>query len=222
MAVTLDTIITAARDRHPAFDVRRTPSALLVRHLSAYQRVLQAKALQRNRRTLLSSVTVPVPLDTFPTITLPPNAYVSGGVVKMASDATQELPFYIIDASARFGRVPFPSGWLGGQQNTVLTVAGTPNDWTQFGAVVVELVPACVDLVKLSDTLVLPDESLSVFIERAALFMYNRGHKDSNVPPITRADTGLALQTAMQAEGDWLDSLGAQRAGQAFQIQDGY
>lgn len=222
MAVTLDTIVTAARDRHPAFDVRRTPSALLVRYLSGYQKLLQGKALQRNRRALLASQTTSLPLADFAAgITLPANVYVEGGVVTNATDATQQLPLLIVDASIRL-RVPVGmlAAWLDGL--TKLKLTGTANGWLSWGSVTVDYVPACAPLTKLSDTIVLPDDTEQVFVEQAAAFMYARSHKDPNLPAISLAEITLSRKMADRTEADWLDSLGARRVGQAFQIQDGF
>lgn len=58
MALTLQTLITAARDRNPAFEQRRVPHAVLARFLTAYQRELLSRAVARNRSFLTQQASV--------------------------------------------------------------------------------------------------------------------------------------------------------------------
>jgi hypothetical protein len=58
VAIQLQDLITAARDRHPAFFKTRVPSATIARFLSDYQNELIGKALLRDKQFLAQKATV--------------------------------------------------------------------------------------------------------------------------------------------------------------------
>jgi len=58
MAITLGTVIVAARDRHPAFHRTRVSDATLARQLGEYQRQLLTKALLRDRSYLAQQASI--------------------------------------------------------------------------------------------------------------------------------------------------------------------
>ena len=58
MSTTLATVITAARDRHPAFHRSRVSDAILARLLSAYQSELIGRAMQRDRTFLAQQASI--------------------------------------------------------------------------------------------------------------------------------------------------------------------
>lgn len=58
MSTTLGTIITAARDRHPAFHRTRVSNAIFARLLSTYQSELIGRAFQRDRTFLAQQLSV--------------------------------------------------------------------------------------------------------------------------------------------------------------------
>lgn len=63
MAFTLGDIITAARDRHPAFYKTRVPSASIARFLSDYQNELVGKALLRDKQFIAQKAAIVLDLD---------------------------------------------------------------------------------------------------------------------------------------------------------------
>jgi hypothetical protein len=63
VAVQLQDIITAARDRHPAFFKTRVPNATIARFLSDYQNELIGKALLRDKQFLAQKASVVLDLD---------------------------------------------------------------------------------------------------------------------------------------------------------------
>jgi hypothetical protein len=64
VAYQLSDVITAARDRHPAFHKTRVTDAVLARFLTDYQNALIAKCLQRDSHYLEQSVGIAFSLDT--------------------------------------------------------------------------------------------------------------------------------------------------------------
>ena len=58
MALQLSTLLTAARDVHPAFRKERVPDAVLARFLTGYQRQLLSLATQRQREFLVSQASI--------------------------------------------------------------------------------------------------------------------------------------------------------------------
>lgn len=58
MAVLLSTVLTAARDRHPAFHKTRVTDAVLARALTEYQRQLSSRALRRDRSYLAQQASI--------------------------------------------------------------------------------------------------------------------------------------------------------------------
>jgi hypothetical protein len=63
VALQLQEIITAARDRHPAFFKTRAPSATIGRFLSDYQNELIGKALLRDKQFLAQKAVIVVSID---------------------------------------------------------------------------------------------------------------------------------------------------------------
>lgn len=63
MSVTLNDIITAARDRHPAFYRTRVTNAVLARFLTDYQNELIAKAVRRDKHYLKQTAVVVMSFD---------------------------------------------------------------------------------------------------------------------------------------------------------------
>lgn len=62
MPITLGQVITATRDRHPAFHRTRVTDALLARRLSDYQNTLIGKAVEREAQYLAQSAAIAVSL----------------------------------------------------------------------------------------------------------------------------------------------------------------
>lgn len=58
MALTLETIVTAARDRHPAFHKSRVPNAVVARFLTGYQRRLISQASDINAEAFAQQASV--------------------------------------------------------------------------------------------------------------------------------------------------------------------
>jgi hypothetical protein len=58
VSLTLQEVITAARDKHPAFDKTRVPNAVLARVLTDYQRQLVVRSIPRNKRFLAQRVSI--------------------------------------------------------------------------------------------------------------------------------------------------------------------
>lgn len=63
MAVQLQDVITAARDRHPAFFKTRVPNATIARFLSDYQNELIGKAVARDKQFLAQKASIVINLD---------------------------------------------------------------------------------------------------------------------------------------------------------------
>lgn len=63
MALSLSTILTAVRDRHPTFDRTRVPNAVLARSLTDYQRQLVMRGLGRNKQYLVQTAPIAIGID---------------------------------------------------------------------------------------------------------------------------------------------------------------
>lgn len=63
MSLTLDQVVTAARDRHSAFHRTRIPNGVLARFLTDYQNELVRKAAQRERHYLAQSLAIALDVD---------------------------------------------------------------------------------------------------------------------------------------------------------------
>lgn len=63
MSLTLQSVLTAARDRHPAFHRARVGNAVVARWLSEYVNALIAKCVQRDSRYLMQSASILLALD---------------------------------------------------------------------------------------------------------------------------------------------------------------
>lgn len=90
MSTTLGTVITSARDRHPAFHRTRVSDAIFARLLSQYQSELIGRAMQRDRTFLAQQASVVFALDDSNAIGVR-GAGVGGYPVTVASDGTVSL-----------------------------------------------------------------------------------------------------------------------------------
>lgn len=218
MPVSIRSIISAARDQHPAFDKQRTPDAVLLRFLTNEHRSLVTKARVRNWRAIAATLEVTLPLADFAAgITLPAHVYVGEGTAHSTGFAGPSVPapFTIIDPAMRFALdVPMPAGWV---DNGKLFLVGSDIDWTIVAKLDVRYVPAPPTFAADSENITLPDEAEPALVAAAAYFMACRGHNDKNLPPINNAHF---LNQAQGAERDFLDGLGNRRVGHVFQIRD--
>src|SRR4051812_7912856 len=99
MALLLSDVITAARDRHPAFEIRRVPNAVLARVLTAYQRELVSRGIQRNRTFLAQVANIVFNIDSL-------NAPGTAGVNTSGGLPTD------VEASSAVSQVQSPVGTL--------------------------------------------------------------------------------------------------------------
>jgi hypothetical protein len=216
VAVSIRSIIAAARDQHPAFDKQRTPDAVLLRFLTSEHKALVTKARARNWRAVAATVNVPLPLADFAAgFTLPANVYVGEGTAHSTADTGSiPAPFTIVDPSLRFADVPMPAGYV---ENGTLFLVGQASDWTIVASVDVRYVPASPTFANDAQNITLPDEASPALESAAALFMALRGHTDKNLPPM---NVSAFAEMASRAESTFLDGIGNQRVGHVFQIRD--
>jgi hypothetical protein len=83
LAIQLQTVITAARDRHPAFHPSRVTNAVLARALTEYQRTLLSKATAKDRAYLAQQASI-----VFQDESATSGAGVGGFPAAVASDGT--------------------------------------------------------------------------------------------------------------------------------------
>jgi hypothetical protein len=175
-------IITAARDRHSAFDKQQTPDASALRALSAYVRELHGKVAMIDAALLREEVVVPFPLADFDAgIELPSNRQVVE-LVGATAQYPNGVPIEIIPVLTRHDRnAPAAAAWQVGSR---LHLRGAASDWRTLTEVAVAVIPIPVALVTLADEIALPDTAQSALEARLALFMAMRG---------TRARHGAAV-----------------------------
>lgn len=136
-------ILTAARDRHPAFDPRRVPNGSLARFLTGYQRELVSKALSRNRTYLAQVMSIAFGISSDNQVGtagvgttggLPASLNAAGVVSELEAPVGSLLEVDTDDAQVLYGEKPVTSA-------TALTLTYTPAAWTtnQFANKVVRI-----------------------------------------------------------------------------------
>jgi hypothetical protein len=199
-------LIQAARDAHPAFEERRHPSAMLLRLLSAYQRRLGAKLIQRNRMILTASQDTALPLADFaagitvPDYKRPLKVWALSAATTDDPDPKTEVDLVGWQAAVRYLRAA-------SLRNNVLYLSGQVSDWAGFTGIRFEYVPELDSLTALTGsggTLALPNAAESCVVAYLAYRMAARGVKAEDIEP---PDTGLFLREWQVAEDDLLTEI---------------
>jgi hypothetical protein len=196
-------LIRAARDEHPSFDERRHPSPMLLRLLSAYQRRLGGKLIQRNPGILTASQDTALPLADFtagitvPDFKRPLMVWALGTTGSGDPDPKTEVGLVSWQAAPRYYRAAY-------LRNTVLYLSGTPADWLGFTGIRFEYIPELDALTALTGsggTLGLPNAAEPALVAYLAYRMAARGVKDPDLDP---PDKVFFQREWLEAEDDLL------------------
>jgi hypothetical protein len=207
MALTLDTVIKAVRDVHPAFEERLVPNAVLARFYSQYQRQLVRKLTHVRRDYLASTEDVEFPLATFANgHTLADHEYVIGGTVVFVNTTTYKEELTIVPFGERFQPWGSYPAYI---VNRVMYFCGTADDWVPVDKVTVFYVPEIAALTVLTGaggTFTLPDVAEDALVGAGARFAALRvaGKPDVDI------DVAAIAASAQHAEELYLQMVGDQ------------
>jgi len=217
MALLASRIIEGARDRHPAFDPRRTPDPSALRFLSSYRKELAGKVAAIDDMALVVTQAVSMPLGTFDDgITLTANRYVAG-VTALDNKATPEThDIEVIPWAHRFDRnQPVNAAWEYGGK---LFLRSPDTLWRDITELTISYVASMTtDLATLADDVGLPAEAERACTEAVAQFMAKRGHADPALPPIDKSEFA---READKAEGSYLADVANRITGRRFRTRD--
>lgn len=172
---TVADVIDEARDFHPAFTERQTPTSAAVRAFDRAEAALYAAILKRDRYILMDTETISFPLADFsagysPTATV--QTPLGGDVYFNGSDPESHVPLTFINWGERYSPHCRWPAWLEG---SVIHFAGASSDWISVDHVVLAYIPARTVVTSRGDNSGLPDEARPVMAEKLAMFMAARG-----------------------------------------------
>lgn len=173
-------IITAARDRSPAFNPQAHPDALALRFLSSYQQDLAGKIALANPEAVAATAVFaypfqdeegePIAFDIGPE--LPPHKAVQGATLhyraggQSGSTALHIIPWESWESPA------FPiSAWI---EDGRLRLVGEKSNWRRAERIEVRYIPETEQLERPTDTLALPDGSRRAVVDALAAFFGSR------------------------------------------------
>lgn len=215
MAFTLGDVVTAARDRHPAFAKPNVPDAVFARFCSDWQRTFYAKAVQRDPSFALATVTTTGPIDPTVQVTLPAYERLVGGTVTLTDPAGSTLPLTLVGYHNRFRPLGDYVATVTGQ---TVTWQGSAAHWSDVASVILHYVPEPADLLALTDAFTLPDSARPACVAHAALMA---GARVSALPGMPAVDVTALAQTAAEAEAQWLTSMGAMQRNRVHRMRAG-
>lgn len=213
MSFTLGDVVTAARDRHPAFAKPNVPDAVFARFLSDWQRTLYAKAVQRDPSFALATVTTNAPIDPTVQVTLPPYERLVGGTVTLSDPAGSTEPLTLVGYHNRFRPMGRYVAVVTGQ---TVTWQGSAPHWSDVASVILHYVPEPADFAALTDVCVLPDSARPAMVAHAA---FMAGSRVSALPGLPAVDVPSLAATAQEAETQWLTSMGAMQRNRVHRMR---
>lgn len=216
-------VISAARDRHAAFDPKRFPNGMLYRFLADYCQEAQGRIMSIDP-TYNIEITLgyAMPLVDFDAgMALGPGRIVTEvTLIDKVTPVPNIMPVKLISREQRFARNGPPvAAW---QEADVLYLRGPERAYDKIGQVQVQVVEAMSDadvdaLQRPGAVVPLPDASSLMVTEALANFMARRGHIDPKLPPIDPASFASALGNA---EEKFYRSVADRQVGRAFFTAD--
>jgi hypothetical protein len=224
MSRSVERIVASARDRHPAFDVRRHPSGPVYRFLADYVAELQAMiaSLTLEGTTLELTIDATIPLADFEAgIDLGATRTVTEvvGVDPTTKVPQRTYPIELISAETRLApNAPRASAWVDGE---TLFLMGPESRWKDLGSISVKVLAEFGDadadaLARPRAVLPLPDQANRAVIENLALFMAKRAPKSDGI------DVQSFKQEARDAEERFGESLITRMQETTFTTVDTY
>lgn len=215
--LTVGGVIDAARDRHSAFDRRRTPDGVLLRHLSAYVKHLHGRIAAVDPDVLHAEQVTALPLaDHAAGITLPANRTVAAVAVGDKSTPQRSFDIDLIPAKSKNDfNAPVYAAW---QLGNKLYLRSPASLWTQGKDIAIAYVAIPVSFTKLEDDITtLPDTAEMALIESIALLLARRGHADPALPDI---DVKEQIRIAADAEESFVKDIANRKVGRRFRTRD--
>lgn len=210
MALVARALLESARDFHPAFDPRQHPDRVLLRQLSAYQRMLAGKALELNRTALVATDVIDMATYDFAVGHPFPSVHaLHGGTVTFGDGATVVLA--ITAWQNRMERMPRYGCF---RQGGVLFLRGVPEEWSGVTSVSLSYAPIPAELTAPADTLALPDYAEPACIAFLAYAMALRSPAEMKVP------LGAFAEGMQAAEASFLADVRKQFVAIRFRIED--
>lgn len=202
--MTPEEIIEEARDYHPSFDERQTPTATARRFVNRYDEELYQEILRMEPEYFLTSHEISFPLNDFDAgySALPDYYQHREGTVYIGDQPLRE-DLHIVPFKMRHMPGVANAAYLLGS-NTIHFV-GEAADWETVNRVVFYYIPARTVLADTTTTSILPDFMRPAMVERLALFMASRGtgaSEESISLSLTRDDWKETEMRCLQTAGD--------------------
>jgi len=217
-------IVTAARDRHAAFDHKHFPDAMLYRFLADYAQEAQGKIVAIDPTYGVIEITLgySLPLTDFEAgLYVGPGRLVNEVVaLDKKTPVPNIIPIDLISRDQRFHRNgPRSAAW---QEGEVVYLRGPESRFSDIGSIQIQVIEAFGDADVLAMQqpgafMPLPDASALMVTEALAHFMARRGTVMKDVPPI---DVSEFARARADAEQRFYDSVADRQIGRAFFTAD--
>jgi hypothetical protein len=203
MALSVDEIITQAREARLEFTPEAHPDLVLLHYLSGLQRDLTGRATRTKPHALSAVVTITLPLADFDAgYTLPAFQRVLGGTVYPTSSSWPAFPLHLVPWQERLNPGQWRSAYVDGA-TPALRLCFTATEWGGYDHITLEYVPLPAALAAVSDAFALPDTAETALVDGAIAFLATR---DPKVPLV---EVERRLRIAAQSAAAWLEQLGA-------------
>lgn len=223
-SLVVGTVITAARDAHPAFDPSRIPDRVAIRLLSTIERDLAAEIAQVNPDYLLSTATIagPITAGEDSPQTIPAFHHIRGGTVRFADSSLDNRGLELVTWERRYRQ---PSNYAAYLRGGVLFFTGEDGDWEGVDSVDVYYTPIPPALPEtataLTASMTLGDQARGVCQWMLAQHMAVRAAAHPNTPDPARPDVGYFANMAAQARTDFRLAVAQQRRNRTWQVIEG-
>lgn len=169
--LTLEQVIQAVRDKHPAFSEEDIPNGSLARYLSDCQRRLVSKALEENRYFLLREKVFDLPFALYDEgEKMPPFDHVLPSCT-VRVPGVGEYPLLVTTYEDRFTPRRWPAAYVTPERFFLL---GAESEWPNGTEILVKYSPIIPDLEALGDTFTVPDKAKGALVAAGALFCARR------------------------------------------------
>jgi hypothetical protein len=188
--ILVERVVTAARDRSPAFGPGEHPEGVILRFLSDYHRDLLGKVAELNPSLVARSHEVELPLEPFEEgIEIPAYKDVRGATAyRGASEIPVRRTEWENRHNARFVHAFYPHAGR-------LHLTGDADTWRRIDRVVFDYTPEPGELEGTDDELLLPDGAYLACVAAVAAFLGGR-----NVPPLDLTPAATAAEDRFLAE----------------------
>lgn len=215
-------VITAARDRHAAFDRQRMPDGMLYRFFADYCQEAQGRILNIDPTySIEETLGYAMPLSDF-------DAGLALGAGRIVTEVTaldtrvdppNIMPIDLISRDQRFHRNgPVAAAW---QDSDVLYLRGPESMWTDIGSIEVQVLESFSDAdvaaLQVKDAVMpLPNAAALMVTEALAFFMARRLDGNATIP----INVGSFERTLERTEAQFYKSVADRQVGRSFFTAD--